>query len=113
MVTFEQVYRLAEQLPLAEQLRLIAQLREKLNRSSGSVTREQLLAEFERKKVAGVFENSESLYGKYKNPAVDVSEEELNEYLIQVGREWEEEMDELMTMTTVEDYYLIDTNVIY
>ncbi len=82
MVTFEQVYQLAEQLPLTEQLRLMAQLRQKVSRSSGSVTREQLLAEFERKKQSGVFENAESLYGKYANPDADVSSEELGEFVL-------------------------------
>lgn len=95
MVTFEQVYELAGQLPLAEQLRLIAQLREKLNRSSGSVTREQLLAEFERKKAAGVFDKSGSLRGKYANPDVDVSEEELMATIREIRDQWKEDFPEL------------------
>lgn len=97
MVTFEQVYMLAEQLKEEEQAALAEKLLAKRPRKfTGQVTREMLLAEHERLKAAGAFENVESLRGKYANPAVDVSEEELNEYLIQVGREWEEEIDELI-----------------
>jgi hypothetical protein len=97
MVTFEQVYQLAEQLKEEEQTALAEKLLAKRPRKfTGQVTREMLLAEHERLKAGGAFEHVESLRGKYANPAVDVSEEELNEYLIQVGREWEEEMDELI-----------------
>ena len=81
MVTFEQVYQLAEQLKEEEQAALAEKLLAKRPRKfTGQVTREMLLAEHERLKAAGAFENVESLYGKYANPDVDVNEEELNEY---------------------------------
>lgn len=95
MVTLEQVYELAEQLKFEDKVQPIARLRQKINQSTGSVTREQLLAEIERKKAADVFENAESLYGKFANPEVDFSDEELRACLHEVGREWEAEMDEL------------------
>jgi hypothetical protein len=95
MVTFEQVYHLAEQLPLSEQLRLMPQLRQKVSYSSGSVTREQLLAEFERKKQAGVFENAESLYGKYANPNANVSQEDLQATIREIRDQWKEDFPEL------------------
>lgn len=95
MVTFEQVYKLAEQLPPDEQLLLIAQLRQKVSHRLGSVTREELLAEFERKRQAGVFEKAESLYGKYANPNSDVSSEDLQVTIRQIRDQWKEDFPEL------------------
>ncbi len=78
MVTFEQVYELAEQLPLDEQLNLAEKLRAKIPRKfTGKVTREMLLAEHARLKSVGAFEHIESLYGKYANPDADVSSDDL------------------------------------
>ena len=73
----------------------MAQLRQKVNRSSGSVTREQLMAEFERKRQTGVFENAESLYGKYANPNADVSSEDLLATIREIRDQWKEDFPEL------------------
>jgi len=96
-ITFEQVYALAKQLPSEERAELVERLRETLPRKfTSSVTREMLLAEHERLKEAGAFDNVESLYGKYANPEVDISAEELEAYLHEIGTEWEKEMDEII-----------------
>ncbi len=96
-VTFEQVLEMAEQLTAEERARLVEWLQAKIPRKfTGQVTREMLLAEHERLKAAGAFENVESLYGKFANPEVDISEEELNAYLHEIGTEWEKEMDEIV-----------------
>lgn len=96
-VTFEQVLELAEQLTSEERARLVERLQATLPlQQTGPVTREQLLAEFERKKAAGAFDNLESLRGKYANPDLDVSEEELNAYLHQIRTEWEKEIDDII-----------------
>jgi len=92
-VTFEQVLEMAEQLTPEEQARLVEQLQETL--LDYGVTREQLWAELKALRAAGAFDNVESLYSKFANPAADVSEEELSSYLHKIGTEWEEEMDEL------------------
>jgi hypothetical protein len=96
-VTFEEVLEMAEQLTAEERARLVKELQAKIPRKfTGRVTREMLLAEHERLKAAGAFENVESLYGKYFNPNVDISAEELDAYLHEIGTEWEKEMDELI-----------------
>ena len=95
MVTFEQVYELAEQLKEEEQAALAEKLLAKRPRKfTGRVTREILLAEHERLKAAGAFENVESLYGKYANPAIDLGPEELDAILYEAATEWEKELDE-------------------
>ena len=78
MVTLEQVYKLAEQLPLDEQMDLVEKLRSKVPRKfTGQVTREMLLAEHVRLKADGAFNYVESLYGKPVIPKADVSHEDL------------------------------------
>lgn len=95
-VTFEQVYKLAKQLPSEERAELVERLQETLPRKFASgVTREMLLAEHKRLKASGAFDNVESLFGKYANPEVDISAEELEAYLHEIGTEWEKEMDEI------------------
>jgi hypothetical protein len=38
----------------------------------------------------------ESLMGKYSRPGLNVSDEELNAYLHEIGTEWEHELDDLI-----------------
>lgn len=95
MVTFEQVYQLAEQLPLEEQLDLAEKLRAKVPRKfAGKVTREMLLVEHARLKSAGAFENVESLYGKYASPD-DVNQEDLLATIREIRDQWKEDFPEL------------------
>ena len=90
-VRYEDVLELAKQLTPEEQTALIEYLRA---RQSGQVTRAMLLAEFERRKAAGLFENAESLYGKFAVPHVDISEEVLEATIREASTEWEKELDE-------------------
>jgi hypothetical protein len=89
-VSYEYVLQLAKQLKPEEQNALIEQLRAQ---QRGQITREALLAEFERRKAAGAFERAEDLYGKYANPAVDISVEELEATLREIGTEWKKQFD--------------------
>src|SRR5690242_16665719 len=93
-VRYEDVLVLAKQLKPEEQIALIEYLRA---RQTGQVTREMLLAEFERRKAAGLFENAESLYGKYAEPRVDISEAELEATIREASTEWEKELDEFFS----------------
>jgi hypothetical protein len=96
-IIFEQVLELAKQLPSDERAEWVEQLQDTLPRKfSGQVTREMLLEEHARLKAAGAFDHVESLYGKYANPKVDISFEELQAYLHEVGTEWEKERDEII-----------------
>jgi hypothetical protein len=94
-VTFEQVYELAKQLPSEEQVLLVESLQANWSTELDyGVTREQLLAEMEELKASGAFDNVESLYEKYANPEVDISFEDLQSYLHEIGTEWEKEIEE-------------------
>lgn len=92
MITLAHVLELAEQLTTIEQATLVERL---LSRLSSSTTREMLLAEFERRKQAHTFEHEESLYGKYANPTVNISAEELDTTIHEFANEWEQELDDL------------------
>ncbi len=99
-VTFDEVVRLADQLSLVDKRVLIAHLQNSLPHEQGiDVTREGLIAELEQLRTAGAFDHAESLYGKFANPNIDLSEEELHAYLHQVASEWEEEMNEFLSDT--------------
>jgi hypothetical protein len=94
-ITFEQVFELAKQLPSDERAELVERLQDTLpQKLSAQGTRELLLTEFERKKASGAFHQLPSLRGKYAKPDIDVSAEEIQTYLHEIGTEWEQEMDE-------------------
>jgi hypothetical protein len=76
-MTFDQILRAAEGLTPNEQAALIAYLQSRATASSGGVTRESVLAEFERRKAAGAFDKAESLKGKFAHPALDLTFEEI------------------------------------
>ena len=94
---FQQVIQLADQLTQAERAALIAHLQ----RSTSSLarpplTRDDMLAEHERRKAAGASENAESLYGRYATPNTkEMTAEELSHYLSEIGTQWEKELDEV------------------
>ena len=125
-IEYEKLIELVEQLPEIEQNKLIYHLRARqvaqktqaqpapvqeseliqdewyAERGSEYVdyyrnpTREQLIDELNTLRAAGVFEDTQSLYGKYANPnAPEMSEEELHAELHAIATEWEQELDEL------------------
>jgi len=92
-MTFEEVAELAEQLSPDEQAALVERLQAKLKPHRG-LTREQVLAEFERRKASGEFEYVESLYGQFAHPDLDLSDASLITQLHAIATEWENELDE-------------------
>lgn len=92
-VTLEEVVHLAEQLRPDEQAALVVRLQLKL-RQSPPLTFESIMAEFERRKASGAFENAEILRNKYANPDFDVSAEQLLKDIHEAATEWESEIDE-------------------
>jgi hypothetical protein len=88
----EQVLELVEQLTPEELAILELRLQQE---DEPDVTREMLIAEHQRLKERGAFEHVRSLGNAFANPKVDLTDEDLNEYLRQVGKEWEAELDEL------------------
>ena len=94
-LTFEQIASAAESLTPAEQALLITRLQAKASLSKGTrVTRESVLAELERRRAAGAFENVESLHGKFAHPALDLTFDEIQTITHEAATEWESEMDE-------------------
>lgn len=125
-IEYEKLIELVEQLPEIEQNKLIYHLRTQrvaqktktqvmpaqesepihdewyAERGSEYVdyyrnpTREQLIDELNDLRAAGVFDDTESLYGKYANPdAPEMSEEDTHAELHAIATEWEQELDEL------------------
>ncbi|MHB8628631.1 MAG: hypothetical protein ACYDBJ_16515 [Aggregatilineales bacterium] len=108
-ITYDQVVKLAEQLPETEQNKLIYHLRVKqvvhhIQEQAISIespdsylspTREELIEELNVLRAAGAFEHVESLYGKYANPnAPELSEEAFHAQMHAIATEWEKELDE-------------------
>jgi hypothetical protein len=94
-VTLEQVLELADQLSAEERAALVEHIQASLViKPDYGVTGEQLLRELEDLRASGAFEHVESLRGKYANPNVDISAEELDAYLHEIATEWEKELDE-------------------
>ena len=102
-VNYEDVVRLADQLPDNQQTRLIAHLNAKRSaraesqddRHDSGPTREELIAELASLRAEGAFENVESLYGRFANPnAAEMSAEDLHAQLRGISSEWEQELDE-------------------
>jgi len=92
-LTFEEIAELAEKLTPDEQAALGERLRSK-SQSRRGLTREQILAEFQRRKTSGEFEYIESLYGQFAHPDLDLSDDSLNTMLHAIATEWENELDE-------------------
>lgn len=90
-VTYEYVLELAKQLKPAEQTALIENLKAA---QSGQITRELLLAEFERRWSMGGAETDNLYFGKYANPDINISAEELEATIHEAANAWEEELDE-------------------
>jgi hypothetical protein len=96
-ITLDTVWELARTLASENRARLVELLRETLPpKLNNDDSREQLLTEFEHKKATGAFHKLPSLRGKYARPDIDVSAEEIQSYLHEVGTEWEKEMDEFL-----------------
>jgi acetolactate synthase small subunit len=95
-MTFEQVYEMAEQLTVEEKTLLVEKLQAELvSPLAHTITREDLLMEMEELRASGAFNNVESLYGKYANQNVDVSEEEMTATLREIRDQWKEDLEEL------------------
>lgn len=92
-ISFEEIAQLAEQLKPEEQAALVARLQLKI-RKSPPMTREQILAEFERRKTSGAFKNAEILRNKYANSAFNISDDQLLNDIHEAATEWEKELDE-------------------
>lgn len=94
-MTLQEIAAEAERLDPQDRIWLIQRLQASLDAPvvDRGVTREGILADFDRRKAAGLFENVESLYGKYAGGA-DVSQEELDALFHEIGTEWEQELDE-------------------
>lgn len=91
----DQILQDIEKLTFEEQTALIARLQSRVTATAGTVTRERILTEFERRKSAEAFKKMQSLRGKYAHPALDLTFEEIQAMTDEVATEWENEQDEL------------------
>lgn len=89
----QQVLHLAERLSASERVVLIRHLLE-MSGDSRATTLEDVRAEHERRKVAGVFTPTISLMGKYAQPGVDLSFDTIQSAIHDSAAEWEHELDE-------------------
>src|SRR5687767_9982730 len=93
-MSFDQVLRAADELTHEEQAALIAYLQAKSMTQTSGTTREHILAEFERRKASGAFDQVESLRGKFAHPALNLSFEDIQGILHDASTDWENEIDE-------------------
>ncbi len=93
-LTFDQIMQAVEALSREEQTLLIARLQIKTIEAAGTVTRESILAEFERRRATGAFDHVESLHGKFAHPDLDLTFEEIQAITHEAATEWEDEIDE-------------------
>lgn len=92
--TFDDIAEAAAKLSDEEKAKLIDLLQHPESQSQRSF-REQVRAELKALRESGAFDNVESLRGKYYRPdQPDISAEELQAYLTEIGREWEKEWDD-------------------
>jgi hypothetical protein len=93
-MNLDDVFRAAMKLPPDQQDVLLSRL-QTLRSRPPRMTREQVLAEFERRKAAGAFDRVESMRNVLVNPAVnDLTDEELRSQLRGFSTEWEQELDD-------------------
>jgi hypothetical protein len=93
-LTFEEIVQAAQKLTPSQKAALVHTLN--THDEDNRLTREQAIAELEALRAAGAFDKVESLAGKYARPGIDVSAEDLNAYLHEIGTEWEQELDDLI-----------------
>ncbi len=96
--SFDQVLHAAEQLTPQEQDALIAHLRARSQVSPSERSarlREEIRAEFARRKAAGAFDNLESLKGKFARPGAPADADEVESYLRSLSTDWEKDLDDL------------------
>jgi hypothetical protein len=97
-LSFDQILRAAKQLTPQEKDNLIAHLRageEDSPSEHGMLLREKLMAEFDRRKAAGAFDQLESLKGKFARAGTHPNAEDVESYLQSLNTAWEEDIDDL------------------
>lgn len=92
-ITFETIVQAAHELSPAQKMALIFSLQRETTQEV-ELTREQALAELEALRAAGAFNTVDSLRGKYANPDIEITDEELNAYLHEIGTAWEQDIDD-------------------
>ncbi|MDX2163546.1 MAG: hypothetical protein SF162_19685 [bacterium] len=90
-ITFEELVQAAQQLNSTQKALLMQRLRYP---EQEPVTAESLLAELEALRAAGAFDVPDSLYGMFSERAA-VSAEELDDYLLTIGSEWNQDFDDI------------------
>lgn len=95
-IAFDELVQAARKLSPEQKSALIHTLQIETVPEFAPLTRERAIAELEALRASGAFDRAESLYGKYARPDLDISDDDLNAYLREVGSEWEQELDDLI-----------------
>ncbi|MBZ0316621.1 MAG: hypothetical protein K8L91_09395 [Anaerolineae bacterium] len=90
-ITFETIVQAVHELTPAQKMALIFSLQREMTQEV-ELTREQALAELEALRAAGAFDQVESLRGKYANPNIEITDDELNAYLHEIGTAWDSDI---------------------
>jgi len=93
-MSFQDIVQVVNQLTHEQKKSLIAHLQ--ADAFDENLTREQAVAELEWRRAAGLFAQVESLMDKYARPNVDISDDDLNVYLKDIGTDWEADLDDLI-----------------
>ncbi len=95
-ITFQELVQAVQKLKPEQKAALYHSLRHAAVADETSLTRAQAIAELEALRVADAFTQVESLRGKYARPDLELSEDELNTYLNEIGSAWEKELGDLI-----------------
>ncbi|MBX3084133.1 MAG: hypothetical protein KF716_21035 [Anaerolineae bacterium] len=94
-LTFDEIVREAQKLTPEQKAVLVPKLQVELAAERPRLTRERALAEWDAMRTSGESIDTDPLPNQFATSAmIEVSQEELDEYLRQIGKEWEEELDD-------------------
>ncbi|MBX3066620.1 MAG: hypothetical protein KF726_26810 [Anaerolineae bacterium] len=92
-ITFEELVEAAQKLPPAKKAALLQRLTS--DNAATLITRESVLQELTTLREAGAFRKVESLRGVYARPDLHIEQDELEAHLREVGKKWENDIDDL------------------
>lgn len=94
-MSLDDIYRAARRLPLDEQEELIQRL-QRARKDKGRETRDEIIAELQRRRAAGLFDNIQSLRNAYATEGQpNVTDEELRREIRENSTRWKQDIDEL------------------
>lgn len=93
-ISFEELVEAAQKLSPAKKAALLRRLTSN-NNAPNVLTRESVIEQLKTLREAGAFSKVESLRGVYARSDLHIDQDELASYLLEVGKEWEQDVDDL------------------